>query len=440
MHEATTYDEYMLALRRVVERHMVPDRRSTRALKSPCCYSDVEEAWKRRREANREHRRMVQLSDTEACAATWQRYLELKQEVQALVQAKIAEYNKKLFQSLREEGKNVAQKFWQYVQTLDRRQQNSPQLRDADTIQPVAHVRQHLTRYISGLFGSTGNNGDRDASAAATLHPALGERQEEAEPRWAVSSVTVIRALARMSTRTATGPDEVPARLVKCLRLQAREKLADQLSSILSGAEIPKDWRQGRITLILMQVPLCDNGLGSVLLFQARAGALRTLVRKQAYDGELVSVVCRACGGADETIAHIVTECLQLSPSSSNTDLAAALGFVDTGDVVDYAARAPQLSRLSNTAAGRGLLDRVGLLPPGERPGAGPDGKLEEQVPLSDEAARKIIVYPLPRNTDPERDADRRAARAAALTRQHQRDESTWTPQGIREDATPSQQ
>ncbi|KAH8042381.1 hypothetical protein HPB51_022189 [Rhipicephalus microplus] len=87
-------------------------------------------------------------------------------------------------------------------------------------------------------------------------------------------------------------------------------------------------------------VPLYDNGLGSVLLFEARAGALRTLVRKQAYDGELVSVVCRACGGADETIAHIVTECPQLSPSSSNTDLAAALGFVDTGDVVDYAADA----------------------------------------------------------------------------------------------------
>ncbi|KAL3243900.1 hypothetical protein MRX96_019489 [Rhipicephalus microplus] len=206
MHEATTYDEYMLALRRVVERHMVPDRRSTRALKSSWWDSDVEQAWKRRREANREHRRMVRSSDTEACAATWQRYLELKHEVQALVQAKIAEYNKKLFQSLREEGKNAAQKFWQYVQTLDRRQQNSPQLRDADTNQPVAHVRQHLTQYISGLFGSMGNDGDRDASAAAALHPALGERQEEAEPRWAVSSVTVIRALARMSTRTATGP------------------------------------------------------------------------------------------------------------------------------------------------------------------------------------------------------------------------------------------
>ncbi|KAL3191322.1 hypothetical protein MRX96_018730 [Rhipicephalus microplus] len=71
----------------------------------------------------------------------------------------------------------------------------------------------------------------------------------------------------------------------------------------------------------------------------------------------------------------------------------------------------------------RRLLDRVGLLPPGERPGAGPDGELEEQTPLSDETTRKIIVYPLPKNMDTERDAGRRAARTAALARQHQRDE-----------------
>ncbi|KAL3179530.1 hypothetical protein MRX96_037914 [Rhipicephalus microplus] len=32
----------------------------------------------------------------------------------------------------------------------------------------------------------------------------------------------------------------------------------------------------------------------------------------------------------------------------------------------------------------------MGLLPPGKRPGAGPVEELEELVPLSDEAARKI--------------------------------------------------
>ncbi|KAH8024896.1 hypothetical protein HPB51_002304 [Rhipicephalus microplus] len=116
-------------------------------------------------------------------------------------------------------------------------------------------------------------------------------------------------------------------------------------------------WRQAQVnksSLLLYHqhkdtiapVPLYDNGLRSVLLFEARAGALRNLVRKQAYDGELVSVVCRACRGADETIALIVTECPQLSPSSSNADLAAALGFVDTGDVVDYAAVRRSKTRL----------------------------------------------------------------------------------------------
>ncbi|KAH6921937.1 hypothetical protein HPB50_006843 [Hyalomma asiaticum] len=75
--------------------------------------------------------------------------VSLKHAVQVLVQAKIAEYNKRIFQSLREDGKNAALKFWQYVKTLDRRQQSSPQLRDVDTNQPVTQVRQHLDMIIS---------------------------------------------------------------------------------------------------------------------------------------------------------------------------------------------------------------------------------------------------------------------------------------------------
>ncbi|KAH6934396.1 hypothetical protein HPB50_024126 [Hyalomma asiaticum] len=138
----------MSALQRVVEQHMVPDRRSARALRIPWWDSDVEEAWKRRREANREHRSMVQSSDTEACPVTWQRYLELKHAVQA----KIPEYNKQIFHSLLEDGMKAAEKLWQY----------------------------------------------------------------------------------------------------------AREKLADELSSILAGTEIAKDWRQGRLTLILKQGGAAD--------------------------------------------------------------------------------------------------------------------------------------------------------------------------------------
>lgn len=116
---------------------MVPDRRSARALRVRGGIAILRRPGKgveRQTESiegwyNRRAQRHAQP-------------LEPKHAVQALAQAKIAEYNKKIFQSLREDGENAAQKFWQYVQTLDRRQQNSPQLRDADTNQPVAHVGQ----------------------------------------------------------------------------------------------------------------------------------------------------------------------------------------------------------------------------------------------------------------------------------------------------------
>ncbi|KAH9374628.1 hypothetical protein HPB48_011074 [Haemaphysalis longicornis] len=43
-------------------------------------------------------------------------------------------------------------------------------------------------------------------------------------------------------------------------------------------------------------------------------------------------------------------------------------------------------------------------------------------VPLRDELVRRLVVYPLPKNTDPERDLGRRAARALALARQYKED------------------
>ncbi|KAH9371554.1 hypothetical protein HPB48_011105 [Haemaphysalis longicornis] len=43
-------------------------------------------------------------------------------------------------------------------------------------------------------------------------------------------------------------------------------------------------------------------------------------------------------------------------------------------------------------------------------------------VPLRDEVVRRLVVYPLPTNTDPERDLGRRAARALALARQYKED------------------
>ena len=59
---------------------------------------------------------------------------------------------------------------------------------------------------------------------------------------------------------------------------------------------------------------LYDNSLGSQLLFEARAGALRTLIYRQRFDRLVTSTTCRACGEKEETIEHIVLACSSLQP------------------------------------------------------------------------------------------------------------------------------
>ncbi|KAL3183322.1 hypothetical protein MRX96_000298 [Rhipicephalus microplus] len=60
------------------------------------------------------------MKDAEQTDVTWQRYLQLKRDMQALVQVKISRLNMLFLQKLKSEGQNVAQKFWNYVRTLDR--------------------------------------------------------------------------------------------------------------------------------------------------------------------------------------------------------------------------------------------------------------------------------------------------------------------------------
>ncbi|CAN7937026.1 unnamed protein product, partial [Ixodes hexagonus] len=52
-----------------------------------------------------------------------------------------------------------------------------------------------------------------------------------------------------------------------------------------------------------------DNSLGSRLLFEARAGALRTRLYRQRFDPTIDSVQCSACEQEDETAVHLVLHC-----------------------------------------------------------------------------------------------------------------------------------
>ncbi|KAH9360932.1 hypothetical protein HPB48_007013 [Haemaphysalis longicornis] len=86
-------------------------------------------------------------------------------------------------------------------------------------------------------------------------------------------------------------------------------------------------------------VRLYDNSVGSALLFEARARALRTLTRQQVFDETVTCMLCRACRNSDETIEHLVLQCDALGEPVSQTALAVALGFEDSeGEVQTVAA------------------------------------------------------------------------------------------------------
>ncbi|KAG0434837.1 hypothetical protein HPB47_018841 [Ixodes persulcatus] len=57
-----------------------------------------------------------------------------------------------------------------------------------------------------------------------------------------------------------------------------------------------------------------DNSLGSRLLFEARAGVLRTLAYRQRFDPTIMTIQCRLCDQEAETIEHLVLRCPVLTP------------------------------------------------------------------------------------------------------------------------------
>lgn len=59
-----------------------------------------------------------------------------------------------------------------------------------------------------------------------------------------------------------------------------------------------------------------DNSLGSALLFDNRAGALRTLMRQKRVNNSLEKVLCHLCAHEVERVNHVVLQCDRLGPNS----------------------------------------------------------------------------------------------------------------------------
>ncbi|XP_077508176.1 uncharacterized protein LOC144119445 [Amblyomma americanum] len=79
-----------------------------------------------------------------------------------------------------------------------------------------------------------------------------------------------------------------------------------------------------------------DNCMGSCLLFEARAGVLRTKpYRARSHE---IETLCVACGEKEEMAEHLILFCKGLRPAvkSRGADLSKALGFNDSEGKLDF--------------------------------------------------------------------------------------------------------
>lgn len=101
---------------------------------------------------------------------------------------------------------------------------------------------------------------------------------------------------------------------------------------------------------------------------------------------------------------------------STSNDALARLGVHNTLEEISEAQRTAQLNRLATTNAGREILRKIGLRPP-QAESYGLETPAQERI--NKEVVRKLVILPLPRNVHPERNEERRRARAKVLIETH---------------------
>ncbi|KAH7967727.1 hypothetical protein HPB52_002080 [Rhipicephalus sanguineus] len=113
------------------------------------------------------------MKDAVQTDVTWQRYLQLKRDMQALVQ-------------LKSEGRNAAQKFWNYVRTLNRREQSAQFIVDS-TDNPALDMKETLTKHLKTMYGPLGCTRDLqfdDRNSQGVEERIVQGSPEEEAPKW----------------------------------------------------------------------------------------------------------------------------------------------------------------------------------------------------------------------------------------------------------------
>ncbi|KAG0411150.1 hypothetical protein HPB47_011716 [Ixodes persulcatus] len=255
--KVTNYGEFIGELKRIIKLHSIRRRSRGGFRRKSWWDAEVKAARDERRLANRTHRRAVKEGDSGEVEKAWEVYLTSKHKLQDLIRSKITEADQRTLKEIRDSGKAAAEKFWRYVNSMDRNDP-PPTVIEDHTGNAVRDLAEHPSEYLTKAFEWEDGNTPvadlirvpsmADTDPVETEQP--GSLEQTIMPKWEVVKFALDRAIAHIKNNTARGTDGIPVTLLKCMGDGARRQLASILTDIIAGSPIPEDWMHSRVVLV----------------------------------------------------------------------------------------------------------------------------------------------------------------------------------------------
>lgn len=200
---------------------------------------DIKHKVKIRRELNKSWRdaRMLGIGEAEARAA----YRDAQQQVRRAVERAIEEREKQLFDYVLSGPRGERSKrFWKLVNRAKTQRSKNSVLRGEDgEVITDSQIETHITYIACRVLNA---KQDENSNSSIRITEPSGIK---------VDLEKIKRAMMNVQTKTSTGLDHIPAKLLKNLGEIGLSYMAELFNLILEGKEdYPQDWREGRLSMI----------------------------------------------------------------------------------------------------------------------------------------------------------------------------------------------
>ena len=208
----------------------------------------VNRAVIRSRRAKAKAWQRMKLRDNEHSRQAYQ--LKLKKSVEINRQAKL-NFEQKLAKNIKVDSKS----FYSYVRSVQRCRDKVGPLKDADgkIINDDECAANHLNDYFCSVF--TVENLDNVPQPKQVYQ---GDEQESLSKVW-ISADDVKNRLEKLRTDKSSGVDEIHPMLLRELRDEIAQPLAELFKASLETGVVPEDWRSANITSLFKKGRRCDS-------------------------------------------------------------------------------------------------------------------------------------------------------------------------------------